>query len=63
MVMSGMCELGNCAKCWGAKELVLGLLILANVYYLNWDWWTFVGAVIALAGAVKLVYPKCPHCK
>jgi hypothetical protein len=30
---------------------------------LNWPWWTFVGAVIALAGLVRLIKPNCPHCK
>lgn len=45
----------------GAGMLVLGLLILANVYFAVADWWTFFGALLVLAGFVKLVMPMKKH--
>lgn len=39
----------------GAMMLVLGLLVLANVYFLSLDWATFIGAVLVLVGIVKLL--------
>jgi uncharacterized membrane protein HdeD (DUF308 family) len=41
----------------GAGMLVLGLLVLANVYWLNLDWATFIGALLVLGGLLKFVMP------
>jgi len=35
--------------------LILGLLVLANVYAVNLDWATFIGAILVLGGIVKLL--------
>jgi len=61
--MDKTCTMGMCSKCWGLMKLVLGLLILGNVYYLKWDWFTFIGSLLVLMGLVKMVKPACPHCK
>lgn len=63
MNLSKTCMGGMCAKCHGGMKIVLGLLVLANVNYLRWDWWTFVGAVLILAGIAKFIKPACPHCE
>ena len=59
----GMCMGGYCGKCHGGMKLVARLLVLANVYWLNWEWWTFVGALLVLAGVVKMAKPMCPCCE
>lgn len=62
ITMEGYCNGGMCNKCKGGFKLVLGLLVLANVYYLNWSWWTFLGTILVLGGIAKMVKPCCPHC-
>ncbi len=57
------CHEGMCSKCKGGFKIVLGLLVLANVNYLMWSWWTFLGAVLILAGIAKWIRPCCPHCE
>ena len=39
----------------GLKPLILGLVVLANIYYLNWDWWLLIGWVLVVMGALKLI--------
>ncbi len=39
----------------GWKILILGALILINVYWPFMDWAQFVGWVLVLAGVVKLI--------
>jgi len=41
----------------GVGMLVLGLLIWANAYWSYFKWGVFFGAVLALAGFLKLVMP------
>ncbi len=41
----------------GVGMLVLGLLILANVYWELFSWAAFIGGLLALAGFLKLVMP------
>jgi len=41
----------------GAGMFVLGLLVLANVYWAHFDWATFIGAILALVGLLKLLMP------
>lgn len=38
----------------GWMMLVLGVLVLLNVYALALDWATFIGIILVLAGLVKL---------
>ena len=41
----------------GVKKLVLGLVVLANVYWPFVGWWTLVGIVLVLMGLSKLMMP------
>ena len=44
----------------GLAMIILGGLVLANVYWLELGWGTFVGAVLVLGGLVKMVHScKC----
>jgi len=51
--MKGMCE----HKRKGCMLLVLGVLILINVYWPMLTWAAFVGWVAVLGGLLKLVMP------
>jgi len=51
--MKGMCM----HKQKGVAMLVLGALILINVYWPMLTWWAFVGWVLALGGVLKLLMP------
>lgn len=55
--------MGCCAmhRMKGVGMLVVGLLILVNVYWPFLDWGTFVGAILALAGLLKLIMPHKYH--
>ncbi len=62
-----MGEMGK--KCWmmhkrmmGAKLVVLGALVFANIYLqlLSWPW--FIGGILVLEGLLKLAVPCCRHC-
>jgi len=47
----------------GWKLVILGLLILINFAWINWDWWVFVGVIFVLAGILKLTGKSvCPSC-
>lgn len=50
-------------KSHGIKMLVLGILIVLNAKYIWFDWATFIGGLLAIAGLVHLVMPNCPICK
>jgi len=51
--MKGMCM----HKQKGTAMLILGVLILINVYWPMLTWWAFVGWVLALGGVLKLLMP------
>ena len=51
--MKGMCM----HKQKGWAMLVLGVLILINVYWPFLDWGAFVGLFLALGGLLKLLMP------
>ncbi|KHO45939.1 MAG: hypothetical protein QS98_C0006G0004 [archaeon GW2011_AR3] len=57
------CHGGYCNKCRGMMWIVGGILILANVYWLKWDWWVFIAALIILKGLSKTVMPMCSCCR
>jgi uncharacterized membrane protein HdeD (DUF308 family) len=45
------------------KMIILGALVLANVYWQFFNWPFFIGAVLVLAGLFKLAIPGCTHCR
>ena len=45
----------------GVAMLVLGLLVVANAYWMFLDWATFIGALLVLGGLLKLVMPHKKH--
>ncbi len=49
-------HMGMHMKHKGGIMIVLGGLILANVYWINLGWATFVGGVFVLGGLVKLMH-------
>lgn len=48
-------------KWHGWKMLILGLLVLANVYWPTVDWITFVGIILVVGGLMKLMMPCCKN--
>lgn len=48
---------GHC-MCMGFSMLILGALILANVYWYVMSWPAFVGWVLIIAGFVKLTFHR-----
>jgi len=48
---------GEHKKWMGAKLIILGLLILANAYWIVMDWGMFIGLIVAIAGFFKLIMP------
>ena len=69
MCCGGNCSGGVCLKCHGMKKVVLGALVLLNIYvWPKWtgnfdNWLAFFAVLVIIAGALKLVMPYCPHCK
>jgi len=54
-------EKGNMMHAW--KVLLLGLLILANTYWMLVTWDYFIGIVLVLTGLLKMIMPKYMHCR
>ena len=56
------CETGcGCtSQCRSGKKLVLGALVIANAYWGKFDWPMFIGIVLVVLGAIKMMMPKCP---
>ena len=61
--MDPTCHDGVCGKCWGAKYIVIGLVLVANQYWFMWDIWVVIGALLILKGVIKLTMPMCGHCQ
>jgi len=61
--MNATCVGGQCSRCYAAKALIVGILVLINTYWsiLSWDY--FIGALLVIIGILKLASPNCPHCK
>ena len=54
--------MGGCCNpmCKGIKMVVLGAIIVANEYYLKFNWWYLFGGLIALKGLmIALFHGKC----
>ena len=60
--MDPTCQGGVCGKCWGAKFIVIGLILIANQWWFMWDIWVVIGALLVLKGVMKLAMPTCGHC-
>jgi len=61
------CQCGCGCSCCGSRRgmrghgvmaIILGLLILGNVYWPTLSWWAFVGALLIIAGIAKMMH-KC----
>ena len=55
------CAGGYCSKCYGAKCLVIGILVLLNLYF-EINWAVFIGVILVILGLGRLFMPKCSHC-
>jgi len=61
--MDSTCYDGICAKCWSAKFIVIGLILIANQLWIKWDIWVVIGSLLVLKGIIKFVKPMCGHCE
>lgn len=61
--MNQNCFLGICVKCYAAKCIVAGIILIAARLYTEWDIWVVVGTLLVLMGILRLAKPSCPHCK
>ena len=61
--MDPTCHDGACAKCWGAKYLVFGLVVWATAVWWPGYIWHVIGILLVLKGLMKLAKPACPHCE
>lgn len=52
------CGSGKGMKAHAIVKIVVGLLVLGNVYYPMLSWPAFIGALIVIAGIAKLLH-KC----
>ena len=52
------CHCGHSHKGKGAMALIVGLLVFANIYWMNFSWAQFVGGLLVLAGIIKLAIPN-----
>ena len=52
----------NCGYHHGVKALVLGVLILINIYLLRWTWGLFFAVLFIVWGAVALLMHKSCTC-
>ncbi|MBI2580231.1 hypothetical protein HYV85_00285 [Candidatus Woesearchaeota archaeon] len=69
----GNCSDGVCAKCHAVMKVVLGALVLLNIYvWPSWGvdkmpgingWLAFFAVLFIIKGAIKFVMPNCSHCK
>jgi uncharacterized membrane protein HdeD (DUF308 family) len=56
-------HMGGHMKHKGTAMLILGALILLNVYAMKLGWGTFVGGVLVLGGVVKMLHSGGCCCK
>lgn len=61
--MDQTCHDGACAKCWGAKYIIMGIIVLVTAMYWLDKIWHVLGVLLILKGVVKLAKPTCPHCE
>ncbi len=69
MCGGGNCCDGVCGKCHAVMKVVLGGLVLLNIYvWPKWignvdNWLAFFAVLFIIKGVIKFVMPNCPHCK
>ncbi len=61
--MDAMCHDGMCAKCWGGKFIVVGIVVLLTAMYWSMYIWHVLGVLLILKGVMKLAMPACSHCQ
>lgn len=61
--MDPSCHGGYCAKCWGGKLVVVGVVVLATAIYWPGYIWHVLGVLLILKGLMKFAMPHCPDCK
>ena len=49
-----------CPKYKAMQLIVVGAVVLANYWWNFVNWWLLVGALLVLAGVLKLIMPCCP---
>jgi hypothetical protein len=50
---------GYCSRCTGIVILIVGVLLLVNVYLVHWDMGLVVSWLVALAGLSLIAWPTC----
>ena len=64
-----MCGGGMCGRCKAGKKIVIGALVLLNIYvWPQWigtidKWAMFVAVLSIILGVLMFVMPGCPHTK
>jgi hypothetical protein len=48
-----------CGRCSGISILLIGVVILLNLYLLRWNMWLIVGSVLTIWGIVRIAKPSC----
>jgi len=61
--MDPTCHDGVCGKCWGAKFIVIGAVVLLTAMYWPDYIWHVLGVLLILKGIMKLAMPMCSHCQ
>ena len=64
----GNCSDGVCAKCHAVMKVVIGGLILLNLFFIKWTgtfekWAQFIAVLFIIKGVIKFIMPNCSHCK
>lgn len=60
---------GVCGRCKASKKVVIGALVLLNIYvWPKWigtidNWAKFVAILSILLGVLMFIKPGCPHCR
>lgn len=60
--LKGDTFMGNCCEpgCKAMKMVVLGALVIANEYYLKWNWWYLLGGLLVFKGLMVMAFKgKC----
>ena len=55
------CE-GYCSKCRGIMTVVVGVLMLVNVWWIGWTgqgWFTFFAWLFVVLGIIRAFKPNC----
>jgi uncharacterized membrane protein HdeD (DUF308 family) len=61
VISAGSTCSNKCNKCTQLEVLILGVLMLLNVYLGLASWGTFFGVMLILFGIINLWVPHCGH--